>query len=110
MRDSVRRLCSESILGQVRYSVWRAAQSWLCRMPNNYGSQRAPALIQNVTHLLRARRFLPLFVTQLLGAFNDNLFKSAMVILVTYGIFSDATKEATFNGIAGALFILPFFL
>jgi MFS family permease len=67
-------------------------------------------LIQNVSHLLRARRFLPLFVTQLLGAFNDNLFKSAMVILVTYGIFSDATKEATFNGIAGALFILPFFL
>src|SRR5438067_8972577 len=33
-----------------------------------------------------------------------------MVILATYGIFSDATKEATFNGIAGALFILPFFL
>src|SRR2546423_6743894 len=78
--------------------------------PQFHGSRRAPALIQNVTHLLRARRFLPLFVTQLLGAFNDNLFKSAMVILVTYGIFSDATKEATFNGVAGALFILPFFL
>jgi MFS family permease len=67
-------------------------------------------LIQNVRHLLRARRFLPLFVTQLLGAFNDNLFKSAMVILATYAIYNDATKEATFNGVAGALFILPFFL
>ena len=67
-------------------------------------------MIQNVSHLLRARRFLPLFVTQLLGAFNDNLFKSAMVILATYAIYNDATKEATFNGIAGALFILPFFL
>ena len=33
--------------------------------------------------LLAKRRFLPLFVTQLLGAFNDNLFKTAMVILVT---------------------------
>jgi MFS family permease len=67
-------------------------------------------LIQNVSHLLRTRRFLPIFVTQLLGAFNDNLFKSAMVILATYAIFSDATKEASFNAIAGALFILPFFL
>jgi MFS family permease len=67
-------------------------------------------VIQNVTHLLRSRRFLPIFVTQLLGAFNDNLFKSAMVILATYAIYNDATKEATFNGVAGALFILPFFL
>ena len=67
-------------------------------------------MIQNVSHLLRTRRFLPIFVTQLLGAFNDNLFKSAMVILATYAIYNDATKEATFNGVAGALFILPFFL
>ena len=33
---------------------------------------RTQALIQNVAHLLRARRFLPLFATQFLGAFNDN--------------------------------------
>jgi MFS family permease len=61
-------------------------------------------------HLLSRRRFLPLFVTQFLGAFNDNLFKSAMVMLVTYAIYSDPTKEATFNAVAGGLFILPFFL
>jgi MFS family permease len=61
-------------------------------------------------HLLRRRRFLPLFVTQFLGAFNDNLFKTAMVILVTYYVYSDPTKEATFNAVAGAVFILPFFL
>ncbi len=60
--------------------------------------------------LLNKRRFLPLFVTQLLGAFNDNLFKTAMVILVTYTIYSDPTKEAGFNALAGGLFILPFFL
>ncbi len=60
--------------------------------------------------LLAKRRFLPLFVTQLLGAFNDNLFKTAMVILVTYTIYSDPTKEAGFNALAGGLFILPFFL
>jgi MFS family permease len=61
-------------------------------------------------HLLRRRRFLPLFVTQFLGAFNDNLFKTAMVILVTYYVYSDPTKEAVFNAISGAVFILPFFL
>jgi MFS family permease len=60
--------------------------------------------------LLGRRRFLPLFVTQFLGAFNDNLYKSAMVILVTYAVYNDATKEATFNAVAGGLFILPFFL
>jgi MFS family permease len=61
-------------------------------------------------HLMRKRRFLPLFVTQFLGAFNDNLFKTAMVILVTYYVYSDPTKEAVFNAISGAVFILPFFL
>ena len=60
--------------------------------------------------LLGKRRFLPLFATQFLGAFNDNLFKTAMVIFVTYYVYSDPTKEATFNAIAGGIFILPFFL
>ena len=66
--------------------------------------------MQASLRLLGARRFLPLFVTQFLGAFNDNLFKTAMVILVTYYVYSDETKEATFNAIAGGVFILPFFL
>ena len=60
--------------------------------------------------LMNKRRFLPLFVTQFLNAFNDNFYKMAMVILVTYEIYSDPTQEANFNAIAGALFILPFFL
>lgn len=60
--------------------------------------------------LLAQRRFLPLFATQFLNAFNDNLFKTAMVILVTYGIYSDETLEAQFNALAGGLFILPFLL
>ncbi|MEA3010729.1 MAG: hypothetical protein QOJ91_2421 [Sphingomonadales bacterium] len=66
--------------------------------------------MQDSIHLLAKRRFLPLFVTQFLGAFNDNLFKTSMVILVTYYVYSDPTKEATFNAISGAVFILPFFL
>jgi len=67
-------------------------------------------LIQNVTHLLRARRFLPLFCTQFLGAFNDSLFKQAVVLFVTYQLYSDAAKEFQFSAIAQGLFILPFFL
>ena len=61
-------------------------------------------------HLVRTRRFLPIFVTQFLGAFNDNLFRTAMVMLVIYGIYGDAEQEATFSAIAGGLFIAPFFL
>lgn len=60
--------------------------------------------------LLAERRFLPLFATQFLGAFNDNLFKTAMVMLVTFTIFNDPAKETAFTAVAGGLFILPFFL
>jgi MFS family permease len=66
--------------------------------------------MQDSAHLLRTRRFLPIFVTQFLGAFNDNLFRTSMVMLVIYGIYRDAEQEATFSAIAGALFIAPFFL
>jgi MFS family permease len=67
-------------------------------------------LIQNVRHLLRARRFLPLFATQFLGAFNDSLFKQAVVLFVTYQLYSNPAKEFQFSAIAQGLFILPFFL
>jgi Major Facilitator Superfamily len=60
--------------------------------------------------LLNKRRFLPLFVTQLLGAFNDNLFKNAMVLFVVYGVYTDEKAEALFSAVATAVFILPFFL
>ncbi len=62
------------------------------------------------THLLRSRRFLPLFVTQLLGAFNDNLYKTAMVLFVVYSVYNSEAAEAQFSAIASGLFILPFFL
>ena len=60
--------------------------------------------------LLRKRRFLPLFTTQLLGAFNDNLFKNAMVLFVVYQVYDDEASETWFSAIATGLFILPFFL
>jgi len=62
------------------------------------------------TNLIRQRRFLPLFVTQLLGAFNDNLFKNAMLLFVVYVIYNSEAREARFSAIASGLFILPFFL
>ena len=62
------------------------------------------------THLIHSRRFLPLFVTQLLNAFNDNLFKNAMVLYVVYSIYNSEEAEAQFSAIASGLFILPFFV
>ncbi|WP_298669686.1 MFS transporter [uncultured Sphingomonas sp.] len=64
----------------------------------------------NALGLLKRRRFLPLFSTQFLGAFNDNLFKTAMVLFATYEIFADSRQESFFNALAAGLFILPFFL
>jgi len=64
----------------------------------------------NTVGLLTKRRFLPLFVTQFLGAFNDNLFKNAMVFFATYQIFKSEAAETQFSALATGLFILPFFL
>jgi MFS family permease len=62
----------------------------------------------NALGLLKERRFLPLFVTQFLGAFNDNLFKQSMVIVVVYQIYNDPRYEQSFTGLASALSIIPF--
>ncbi|WP_375287711.1 MFS transporter [Sphingomonas sp.] len=64
----------------------------------------------NSLGLLKRRRFLPLFVTQFLGAFNDNLFKTGMVLFATYEVLADPRQESFFNALTAALFILPFFL
>ena len=61
-------------------------------------------------YLLKQRRFLPLFATQLLNAFNDNLFKTAMVMFVVYSVYNSAEAEGQFSAIASGVFILPFFL
>jgi hypothetical protein len=62
------------------------------------------------TYLLRQRRFLPLFATQLLNAFNDNLYKTAMVLFVVYSVYNSEEAEGQFSAIASAIFILPFFV
>ncbi|GAM01620.1 MULTISPECIES: MFS transporter [Sphingomonas] len=62
----------------------------------------------NALGLLKQRRFLPLFATQFLGAFNDNLFKTSMVLFATYAIFTDPHSEFYFNCAATGAAILPF--
>src|SRR5687768_9771380 len=80
-----------------RHGIRRAARLCLRRMISSL-------------HLLRTRRFLPLFTTQMLGAFNDNLFKNAMVLFVVYEVYNDETAETWFSAITTGIFILPFFL
>lgn len=61
--------------------------------------------------LLRERRFLPFFVTQFLGAFNDNLYKNALVVLVTFHAARyTAIAPGVLVNLAAGIFILPFFL
>ena len=61
--------------------------------------------------LLKTRRFFPLFMTQFWGAFNDNVFKNALVILITYMTAEDLGLDpGVLVTIAAGVFILPFFL
>ena len=59
--------------------------------------------------LLRQRRFGPFFCTQFLGAFNDNVFKNAVVILIAFSGLSAARADLLVN-LAAGIFILPYFL
>ena len=60
--------------------------------------------------LLKQKRFGPFFWTQFLGAGNDNLFKFAFTVLVTYQLQLSWLKPAMAGLVIGALFILPFVL
>lgn len=63
------------------------------------------------SHFLFTRRFLPLFLTQFLGAFNDNLFRQAVIILITFRFSQElAISAPELTNLAVGLFILPFFL
>lgn len=65
----------------------------------------------NQFELLKTRRFLPLFITQFLGAFNDNVFKNALVILITYRLAASTSwNSQILVTFASGIFVLPFFL
>jgi 1-acyl-sn-glycerol-3-phosphate acyltransferase len=61
--------------------------------------------------LLKERRFGPFFGTQFLGAFNDNLFKNALIVLLTFQATQwTSMKPELLANLAAGMFILPFFL
>ncbi|HEU4774329.1 MAG TPA: MFS transporter, partial [Lysobacter sp.] len=59
--------------------------------------------------LLRQRRFLPFFLTQSLGAFNDNVYRQAIIGLL-FWLGVSAEQKTLYTNLAPALFILPYFL
>ena len=62
-------------------------------------------------HLLKSRRFLPMFLTQFFGALNDNVYKQALLLVFTYGLISQQSANvSTLNNLAALLFILPYFI
>jgi len=62
-------------------------------------------------YLLKTRRFAPLFGTQFLGAFNDNLYKNTLAVLLTFQAAEwTSISSALLAPLIGAVFIAPFFL
>ncbi|CCN48325.1 putative Permease of the major facilitator superfamily fused with 1-acyl-sn-glycerol-3-phosphate acyltransferase [Vibrio nigripulchritudo MADA3029] len=61
--------------------------------------------------LMRQKRFLPYFITQFFGAFNDNIFKNVLLLFVAFaGAEALPISSNLFINLAAGLFILPFFL
>lgn len=61
--------------------------------------------------LMSQRRFLPYFIAQFLGAFNDNVFKTALLVLITLTFSATSPQKVNdLNNIGAALFIFPFFI
>lgn len=60
------------------------------------------------SHLMRSRRFAPLFWTQFLSAFNDNFLKNTLVFLILFTLAAD--QAASLVTLAGAVFMAPFLL
>lgn len=59
--------------------------------------------------LLTKRRFGFFYITQLLGAFNDNVFKNALIIMITFQLAQQSLDVNTLVNLSAGLFILPFF-
>ena len=61
--------------------------------------------------LFNTRRFTPMFLTQFLGAFNDNLFKQGLILVLTFIAAQKLNQDVSkLNNMAALLFVLPFFL
>ncbi len=72
--------------------------------------EQVPGAEASQFRLLGTRRFLPFFLTQFLGAFNDNLFRNAVVVSITFGATVAGRDAGILSNVSQGLFILPFFL
>ena len=61
-------------------------------------------------NLSYSNRFKHLLITQFLGAFNDNVFKNALMILITFSLVSSSNDAHMYVLIAGGIFVLPYFI
>jgi 1-acyl-sn-glycerol-3-phosphate acyltransferase len=74
-------------------------------------SQRSVGKTDNQFALLKQSRFAPFFLTQFFGAFNDNVYKNALIILIAFQSAGQGLGETnTLINLSAGLFILPFFL
>lgn len=64
----------------------------------------------SVFRLLKKIIFLPIFLTQFFGAFNDNAFKLATLTFISYFLSTSQTESEHYQALAGGLFIFPFFI
>ena len=72
-------------------------------------SERPASEKHSQLELLRQRRFLPFFITQCFGAFNDNVYRQAIIgLLFWMGVSPE--QRTLYTNLAPALFILPYFL
>ncbi len=91
--------------------------AWIEFRYSNYSIQATLYIIRDtwkMSHpsqftLLRTRRFLPFFITQSLGAFNDNVFKQSLILAILYKLTIEGDRSVWVN-LCALLFILPFFL
>ncbi|PSW74010.1 MFS transporter [Photobacterium sp. GB-50] len=60
--------------------------------------------------LLKNQSFLPYFITQALGAFNDNLFKNFLLLVIVFSSLYNQAESAMLVNLAAGLFIFPFFI
>ena len=68
-------------------------------------------MVHNQFLLLKSKCFLPLFLVQFLGAYHDNLFKNALVVMILYGLgAAQPENPAMLVTLAAGVFILPFVL
>jgi 1-acyl-sn-glycerol-3-phosphate acyltransferase len=60
--------------------------------------------------LLKTKRFFPFFLTQFFGAFNDNVYKNALILLIAFSVIDVSINTNVIINFAALIFILPFFI